>query len=351
MVVAGYYEAFRHLAARSDIELSLLGDCQQSFLDDLARNGKIVNVYPFTARKKLDFRAAGQLRRALEVEQPDIVHAFYGRPLASAVLATARMKRVPKIVSFRGIASVASRWDPGNLITYLHPRVAGHACESDAVAKGLIASGIEPTSCVTVYNYVEAGAYPRPGRTVLRSWNIPEDAFVVGTVATVRPVKGIDILMRAAISCADMKDVYWVIIGPVRDQRVVRLSSDARIRDRVRLLGYREDARALISGADVFAMPSRSEALCRALLEAMSQRVCPVVSDAGGMKEAVRNGIDGLVVPREDVAALANAIRRLHGDSQLTQTFAESACVRAREHFSAAKMGERMLTSNARQLT
>jgi glycosyltransferase involved in cell wall biosynthesis len=196
---------------------------------------------------------------------------------------------------------------------------------------------------VTIYNYIETGAYPRPGRAALRSWNIPEDAFVVGTVATIRPVKGIDILLRAAISCADMKDVYLVIIGPVRDRRVLRLSNDARIRDRVRLLGYREDAQALISGADVFVMPSRSEALSRALLEALFLRVCPVVSDAGGMKEAVRNGIDGLVVPREDVVALANAIRQLHDDRQLVQTFAESAHVRARDHFSAAKMAERML--------
>jgi len=166
---------------------------------------------------------------------------------------------------------------------------------------------------------------------------------VVGTVAAIRRVKGTDLLLEAAIECADLDDTYWLLIGPVRDRKVSRLAKDRRIRDRVRRLGYRPDAPSLISGADLFVMPSRREALCRALLEAMAQGVCPVVSDAGGMKEVVRNGVDGLIVPRGDVGALARAVRDLHADRELVRAFSDSARQRVIEDFNPARVAERTM--------
>ncbi len=64
-------------------------------------------------------------------------------------------------------------------------------------------------------------------------------------------MKGSDILLEAALEWTDLKDFYWVIIVPVINQRDVRLSKDIRIRDKVRLPGYRSDANTLISGADL----------------------------------------------------------------------------------------------------
>ena len=93
----------------------------------------------------------------------------------------------------------------------------------------------------------------------------------------------------------------------------------------------------------MFVMPSRREALCRALLEAMSQGVCPIVSDAGGMKEVVRHGRDGLVVPREDAEALAAAIRALYEDRSRLEAYAASAQRRCTEEFCPKKMAERTL--------
>ena len=133
------------------------------------------------------------------------------------------------------------------------------------------------------------------------------------------------------------------LIGPVTDPEINRLAADPRIRSRVRLIGHRPDAAELISGADLFVMPSRAEALCQALLEAMRQGVCPIVSDAGGMKEVVRHEQDGLVVPTENVTALAQTIRRLHADRQLVTQYAASAEHRATEAFTPERMAERCL--------
>jgi glycosyltransferase involved in cell wall biosynthesis len=163
-------------------------------------------------------------------------------------------------------------------------------------------------------------------------------------MATMRRVKGIDILLRAAAECADLKDVYMLLFGQVVDPEIRKLASNPLIRDRVRLAGHRADASELISGADIFVMPSRSEALCQALLEAMHQGVCPVVSDAGGMKEVVRHGQDGVVFPSEDVAALARAIRALRNDRGLVARYANSSRERIAAEFTAERMAHRCVT-------
>lgn len=292
---------------------------------------------------KVNLRAAWQLRKIMRIERPDVVHAFYGRALSHAVLAAQGLRTRPQIVSFRGIVSPLSRLDAGDWLSYRHPLVAGHACESDAVRAALVRSGIDESRCWTTYNSMFHVPTRRPDRAGLAQFDIPPDAFVVGTMAAMRPVKRIDLLLRAAIRCADLRDIYWILFGEVLDDAIEKLAADRRIRDRVRLVGHRADAAELISGADVFVMPSRAEALCQALLEAMHQGVCPVVSDAGGMKEVVRHEVDGLVVPSENSAALARDIRTLHADRRLAAEFGASAQQRVAESFTPEAMADRTL--------
>jgi len=158
-----------------------------------------------------------------------------------------------------------------------------------------------------------------------------------------RPVKGIDVLLKAAIQCAHLRDVYFVLFGNVLDPSIHTLAADPQIRDRVCLPGHRADARELVSGADIFVMPSRSDGIAHALLEAMHQAVCPVVSDAGALKEVVRHQRDGLVVPAGNTDALAQAIRTLHADRRLVAQLAASAERRYAECFTPECFAKRCL--------
>ena len=348
LFIEGYNNLIHAMADREDMDLSVM--YAPDAVERLERDGRFRHVFPYVAKAKLDLRAAWQVRQAIKQTEPDVVHAFYGKPISSAVLGTLGMQNCPKIISFRGVTSPLSVRDPSNFITYWHPKVVGHACESDAVRQALIDGGVSQDRCVTTYGCVPADDLLRPGRAALQPWGIPDDAFVVCTVANMRPVKGADILLRAATQCADLSQVYWVLIGQVLDPQVERLAEHPRIRERVRLLGYRPEASELVSGADLFVLPSRREGLCKALLEAMAQRVCPVVSEAGGLKEAVRHQVDGHVVPCEDVDALAQAIRSLYEDRDLAKSYAESACERARGFFSSTSMCERTVALYERVL-
>lgn len=305
---------------------------------------------PFDPRAKLDLRAVVGLRREIVAHRPDLVHAFSPKALAAVTLATVGLREPPVIVSFRGISTPPSRLDPANHITYLSRRVGLHACESDAVAGGLIAAGVAADRCHTVYNCVQQpeplGATPRA--EIRGRFGVPADAFVVGTIAHVRPVKGTDLLLRAGLECLDLPDVHWLVIGPVHDRRVARLAGDSRWRGRLHMAGRVHGAGGLAGAFDVFAMPSRHEGLCRALLEAMAAGTCPVVSDAGGMKEMVRAGRDGLVVPRENAPALEGAIRLLYADRGRLANLAASARRRVAEVCSPRVFADRVLAVHAR---
>jgi glycosyltransferase involved in cell wall biosynthesis len=330
------------LAECDGVDVSLVWPRQHDF----AAIPPPVRVAPklYAGGAKLNLRAAWQLRRVISQLRPDIVHAFYGRALAHVVLAASGMPNCPRIVSFRGITSRLSLLDAGGWLTYLHPLVDAHACESEAVRESLIASGVEAKRCWVTYNTMRIWPAQRPGRAALQQFDIPASAFVVGTVATMRRVKGIDILLRAAAACADLGDTYWVLFGDVIDGEIRALAADPLIRHRVRLVGHRPDASELISGADLFVMPSRAEALCQALLEAMHQGVCPIVSDAGGMKEIVLHEKNGVVVPTENVAALSQSIRMLHANRPLVARYAAAARERVAEEFTAERMAERCVT-------
>lgn len=305
--------------------------------------GKASCFVPLRRLPKLDPRSILAMRRLVTACRPDVIHAFSPRSLAAATLGTLGMRDRPRIISFRGIASVPSRIDPGNRVTFLSPRVDAHTCESQAVADGLVAAGVSDRDCHVVYNCVDPGRLAVHDRGAVRArFGIPEQAFVVGSIATIRPVKGIDILLRAALACRDIPDLVVMLVGAVKDRRVRRMAADPRWGDRLRMTGQLPQAGGMAVAFDVFAMPSRSEGLCRAMLEAMSLGVCPVVSDAGGMKEITRTGREGLVFPSEDVAALAAAIRQLAAQRQLLRRYGEAARRRVAAMCSPAAMAARV---------
>ena len=317
------------------------------FTDVAARHPTL----PLWPRSKVDPRAIVEMRRILRSTGVDVIHAFTPQMLSVALLASTGLRSSPAIVSFRGITRPPSAFDLGERISYLSSRVRLHTCESNAVADAMVAGGIPRDRCHTVYNCVSQPAVAEEERMAIRDrFGIPRRSFVVGTIATIRPVKGIDLLVRAAIECTDLGDVRWLVFGRRKDRTVARLARHRRLRDVLQMPGHVHGAGGLASAMDLFVMPSRREGLCRALLEAMAQAVCPVVSDAGGMKEVVRHGVDGLVFPSENVPRLVAAIRELHGDRDRARALGESARERVNAMCSTAAMADRVMAAHARVL-
>lgn len=137
---------------------------------------------------------------------------------------------------------------------------------------------------------------------------------VVGTVARLSREKGIDVLLQALTR---LPDVMCVVVGDGQERTELhRLARELDVADRVSWLGWREDARELLHGFDIFVLPSRFEGFGQVLVEAALAE-CPVVAtDVIGTSEALVDGETGLLVPPEDPESLSRAIRELldHGE-------------------------------------
>ncbi len=279
-------------------------------------------------RHKLDLAARRAIRSQIARRGYDLVQTYTSRNLANVIGACRGLRDAPRIVGYRGAISRLRLFDPANWITFWHPSVSKIVCASRAVRQALLDSGIPNDKLAPVVEGCDGDSLRMRNRESLTEFG------VVGGIANMRPVKGMDLLLKAAVQLADLTNVYFLLIGEVMDSQVTELARDPRISNRVRLGGRIPDAGRFANLFDVYAAPSRMEGLGMSVIEAMSQRVCPIVSNVGGLPELVEHETNGLIVPKEDAPALADAVRRLHDDSPLRRCLADAAYQRANDEFS-----------------
>jgi glycosyltransferase involved in cell wall biosynthesis len=201
-------------------------------------------------------------------------------------------------------------------------------CERDGFARapvGVIPNGIDPERYGTTAN--RAALRARLGLDANRDYVIH--------VARMHPVKDHPTLLHAFAQVATTHanvDLLLAGDGPGRDD-LEALAARLGISARVRFLGVRQDVPDLLNAADIFTLPSISEAASLTLLEAMAAGLPAVVTDVGGNGEIVRAGVDGLLVPRGDASALAQAFRRLLDDPSERTRMGRSGQERVRSDY------------------
>jgi glycosyltransferase involved in cell wall biosynthesis len=158
--------------------------------------------------------------------------------------------------------------------------------------------------------------------------------------------KGFDLLIRGFAALAPRFcnwDVEILGEGPLR-QELQDLIGELGLQDRIHLRGWLPDPHRLLSQADLFVLPSRFEGFPNALLEAMACGLPAIASDCdSGPAEIIRNGIDGLLIPCDDVPALTAALDRLLSDQNERRRLAGRAA-EVLERFGPEKFFERWET-------
>jgi glycosyltransferase involved in cell wall biosynthesis len=192
-----------------------------------------------------------------------------------------------------------------------------------------------------IYNGIDLrGVHAGRNLGLLDAAGIPRSAQIVGTVGNLYPVKGHLDLVRAARTILERRPATHVVIlgrGGLHDALLAEAEA-LGVRDRLHLLGYRDDVREWLTLMDVFTMPSLSEGLPLSLLEALGAGVPAVVTGVGGMPEVVRDGETGFVVPPGDGRALADRISFLLGDPSCAARMGAAARDLVAERFGLDRM-------------
>jgi glycosyltransferase involved in cell wall biosynthesis len=190
---------------------------------------------------------------------------------------------------------------------------------SGAVARFLEREGYDPARIRVVHHGIAdiAAALPANVRHATRAaLGLADDEPCLLMAARIVTAKGHDTALKAL---ARIQDQRWTLLlagdhhGDLGPQ-IQALATELGIAGRVRFLGLREDVPALLAAADMLLAPSRREALSLTLLEASACALPIVASTVGGIGEVVEHGASGLLVPPDDVPALADAIAQLLAD-------------------------------------
>jgi starch synthase len=244
-----------------------------------------------------------------------------------------RARQILREQGLRRLAGFAWRYG-------LEERVLRHAtlalCNSSYTASVVAhAYGLGPDRLQVIYKAVDTEAYARP--LVLPADPLPDrarGARLVYVGADARR-KGLDVLLAAVARLAPgVSDLVLTVLGPEReDPWINALLREHGLEATVRLAGRlsRDQVAAHLWHSDIFVLPSRREALGVAVLEAMAAGLPVVASAVGGIPEMVQSGRDGVLVPPEDPAALAQALGQLLADPARRERLARNGPCRARD--------------------
>lgn len=169
---------------------------------------------------------------------------------------------------------------------------------------------------------------------------IPDNAIVIGNVAVFRFQKRIVEWLQTFKKIADTNsNIYGIIVGagPLEGEIKTELKS-LELEGRVKFTGLQTDVKPYFSAMDIFMMSSSFEGLPIALLEAMSMECAIVSTNAGGIKEVIRDKKDGLICDVEDWEDLSKLCQTLIDEPELLKKYKKSARARVTESFSLKKM-------------
>jgi glycosyltransferase involved in cell wall biosynthesis len=276
--------------------------------------GKPVRVIELPCGGDADIGFLFRLKRLLAVERPQLVHIHSRRGADLWGGLAAHRAHIPAVLS-RRVDNPESRW----LLNWKYGLYRRVITISQGIADVLLGQGVDAVKLRVVRSALD----PRPwqaaeSRSALaQAFQLPEAGLVLGIVAQLIERKGHAVLFDALARIADGGPQFTLIVfgqGPLRDA-LERRASALGLSERVRFAGFRQDLARWMGALDLLVHPAFAEGLGVSLLQASAAGVPIVACRAGGIPEAVRDGINGLLVAPGDTAALADAISQLLHDA------------------------------------
>ncbi len=294
-----------------------------------------------------DFQASRRLKHLIQITGADLVHAHsFKAGLICCWANWGRAYRYPVICTFHNPliqqTSLIKNFLFQSLVSAICQQagqvvVVSHALQSQAV--DLLKVPADKVACI--YNglnssRIETPLFPSAFR---REMKIGATDLLVGSITRLIPEKGIQYLIPAAARLREyFPNLRFVIVGdgpyrPVLEAEICRRGLNGQFI----LTGFRTDIPEILASLDLFVLPSLTEALSIAIMEAMAAKKPVIATKVGGIPEVVTPET-GILVPPQNSEQLATAIQGLLSDPLKRAQLGEAGWRRIRHHFSIETM-------------
>ncbi|HUS58464.1 MAG TPA: glycosyltransferase family 4 protein [Planctomycetota bacterium] len=341
----GTLDLARALASRG-LDVVTIASAGPTMVEKFRKAGLPLRCYYRIQRKTLPYILNHKIIRLAEAAEPDIIHACSPR-LSSLAARLARACRVKYVVTAGNAAECRCNMKCTR-------RFGGLIATSQFLREWIVNSGIIPKEAITViHSGVEVELFERmPEPAMPLRW--PQRDFrrekapapspqacapVVGMIGKFASGAGHDCFLNAAKRIAgEMPEVQFIIAGDGPGRYVRDRLEKAGLVKRTTILPAFLDFRHLLASIDVLLVPGVAEGQSRLILDAMASRRPVIATGVGDNYEVIKDGENGLLVPRNDCEAFAAKTLRVLKDSAFCRQITSSAFESVRNHFSLARM-------------
>lgn len=279
-----------------------------------------------------DIKVEKALRRIIKQLKPDIVYAHSSKAGALARIADLGLKnRV--IYNPHGWAFNMQQSAKKKEMYKWVEKISAHFCDkivciSDAEKESALREKIcKPSKLQVIYNGIDLEAIKNTIPKTKAELNIPEDAFVVGMVGRLSKQKAPDVFVKAAKLIKDkIPNAYFLMVGDgeLRGQ-VENLIHQYDLGSSFLITGWVDNPTAYMKIMDVGMLLSRWEGFGLVLPEYMACGVPIVATNVDAIPNVAKNGVNGMLVDKDDYHKAADAVDRLFKQPDLTSSLVKTA--------------------------
>jgi glycosyltransferase involved in cell wall biosynthesis len=293
---------------------------------------------------RLPASALIKIRRILRKTRPSLVHLHgYKATILAGIYSLAR--RLPTVATFHthALHDAAVSSSIVRIEGHVLRRLRGIAAVSEPVRQELERRGVHPDRLRVIPNGI-AEAYTthiEDGPPGSESDRHP----VLLCVGRLIRKKNVHLLIDAVAGLrAEFPQIRLLVAGEGEYREALRQQVEAlRLHDTVQFLGFVDDVYRLLATCDAFVLPSQTEGMPIAVLEAMSFGVPIVASCVGSIPDIARRDREAVLVEPSDEQELTEALRRVLRDGALRRQLGTNARARFLAEFTAERMAERYL--------
>jgi glycosyltransferase involved in cell wall biosynthesis len=303
-----------------------------------------IKTHVISTLKPFDFRVFGQVKKLMKQEGIQLLHA-HGTRACSNTYYPAKQLNIPLIYTVHGWSFHDNQKEWIRRIRILGERLlvkraAVTVCVSDSNLKEGC-NYFEFNKSTVIKNGINQVRFnpEKSFKDVRAELGVGKEEVLVGFIARVTLQKNPLLLIRAFAKIAGTHPIKLLIVGDGDLKKdAVDLAATLKVEDKIIFQPFRQDIPDLLNAIDIYCLPSLWEGLSIALLEAMGMRKAIVATPVNGTKEVITHMKNGILVPVNDVDALADAFVQLANDPSLRSRIAQQAYETLSQEFNTQTM-------------